>query len=73
MVAGVAPATAADFIVKATTIPEMKAVFGLVESRIVVPARARIGGSVRELRISQGDEVKEGQADASTRCCQRQD
>lgn len=62
MVAGVAPATAADFIVKATTIPEMKAVFGQVESRIVVPARARIGGSVRELRISQGDEVKEGQA-----------
>ena len=62
MVAGVAPATAADFIVKATTIPEMKAVFGLVESRIVVPARARIGGSVRELRISQGDEVKERQA-----------
>ncbi|MBS0532367.1 MAG: efflux RND transporter periplasmic adaptor subunit [Proteobacteria bacterium] len=55
-------AQAADFVVKATTIPEMKAVFGQVESRIVVPARARIGGSIRELRISQGDEVKEGQA-----------
>ncbi|AGK56744.1 membrane fusion protein [Hyphomicrobium denitrificans 1NES1] len=58
----VAPATAAEFVVKATTIPEMKAVFGQVESRIVVPARARIGGSVRELHISQGDEVTEGQA-----------
>ncbi|MEO6947563.1 MAG: efflux RND transporter periplasmic adaptor subunit [Nitrobacter sp.] len=55
-------AVASEFVVKATTIPEMKAVFGQVESRIVVPARARIGGSVRELRISQGDEVKEGQA-----------
>lgn len=53
---------AAEFVVKTTTIPEMKAVFGQVESRIVVPARARIGGSVRELRISEGDEVKEGQA-----------
>lgn len=59
---GTPDAGAAEFVVKATTIPEMKAVFGQVESRIVVPARARIGGSVRELRISQGDEVKEGQA-----------
>lgn len=57
-----AAAGAAEFVVRAVTIPEMKAVFGQVESRIVVPARARIGGSVRELRISQGDEVKEGQA-----------
>jgi RND family efflux transporter MFP subunit len=59
----VAPgAWATEFVVKPTTIPEMKAVFGQVESRIVVPARARIGGSVREIRITQGDEVKEGQA-----------
>jgi len=55
-------AGAAEFVVKATTIPDMKAVFGQVESRIVVPARVRIGGSVRELRISQGDQVKEGDA-----------
>jgi RND family efflux transporter MFP subunit len=59
---GVAQARAGEFVVKATTIPEMKAVFGQVESRIVVPARARIGGSVRELRVTQGDEVREGQA-----------
>jgi RND family efflux transporter MFP subunit len=59
---GITAADAGEFVVKATTIPEMKAVFGQVESRIVVPARARIGGSVRDLRISQGDEVKEGQA-----------
>ena len=55
-------AWAAEFIVKATSIPEMKAVFGQVESRIVIPARARIGGSIREIRISQGDVVKKGEA-----------
>ncbi|MCO5091370.1 efflux RND transporter periplasmic adaptor subunit [Bosea sp. (in: a-proteobacteria)] len=55
------PARAAEFTVKAETIPEMKAVFGQVESRIVVPARARIGGSIRELGVSQGDEVREGE------------
>lgn len=54
-------AGAAEFVVKATTIAEMKAVFGQVESRIVVPARARIGGSVRGLHVSQGDEVRQGQ------------
>ena len=62
LLSSVVPATAAEFVVKATTIPEMKAVFGQVESRIVVPARARIEGSVRELHISHGDEVTEGQA-----------
>lgn len=62
IVAGILPATASDFVVKRITVPDMKAVFGQVESRIVVPARARIGGSVRELHISQGDQVKEGQA-----------
>ncbi|MBN8983592.1 MAG: efflux RND transporter periplasmic adaptor subunit [Rhizobiales bacterium] len=58
---GIAKAHAAEFVVRATTVPEMKAVFGQVESRIVVPARARIGGSVRELRVTQGDQVREGQ------------
>ncbi len=51
---------AAEFVVQPLTIAEMKAVFGQVESRIVVPARVRIGGSVQDLRVSQGDEVKEG-------------
>jgi RND family efflux transporter MFP subunit len=54
-------AGAAEFVVKTMTITEMKAVFGQVESRIVVQARARIGGSVREIRVSQGDQVKEGE------------
>lgn len=55
-------AGAAEFVVKAMTIPEMKAVFGQVESRIVVPARARIGGAIRELHVTQGDHVTQGQA-----------
>ena len=53
------PAEAAEFVVTTSTIVEMKAVFGQVESRTVVPARARIGGTVREIRISEGSEVKE--------------
>jgi len=52
---------AAEFIVQPLAIPEMKAVFGRVESRIVVPARARIGGTVREIHVREGDQVKEGQ------------
>ncbi|WP_202328664.1 efflux RND transporter periplasmic adaptor subunit [Mesorhizobium sp. L-8-3] len=57
---GLAPASAAEFVVRTTTVTEMKAVFGQVESRTVVPARARIGGTIREIRVSEGDEVREG-------------
>lgn len=52
---------AAEIRARAVTISETKAVFGQVQSRTVVPARARIGGTVREIRISEGSEVKEGQ------------
>ncbi|HEX7074315.1 MAG TPA: efflux RND transporter periplasmic adaptor subunit [Hyphomicrobiaceae bacterium] len=57
---GIAPA-AADFVVKSISIPDMKAVFGQVESRRIVPARARIGGSIRAIKVSEGNEVKEGE------------
>ncbi len=50
--------SATEFVVQAMTVPDMKAVFGQVASRTVVPARARIGGSIREIRISEGKEVK---------------
>ncbi len=53
-------AFAGDFVVRATTVAEMKAVFGEVESRTVVPARARIGGTIREIRVGEGSEVREG-------------
>ena len=38
-----------------------KAVFATVESANVVPARARIGGTVVELTVKEGDAVKQGQ------------
>jgi RND family efflux transporter MFP subunit len=38
-----------------------KAVFATVESQNVVPARARIGGTIVELSVRDGDEVKQGQ------------
>ncbi|WP_112663183.1 efflux RND transporter periplasmic adaptor subunit [Microvirga flavescens] len=54
-------AQAGEFTVRAVTIPETKAVFARVESRTVVPARARIGGTIREVKVSEGSQVEEGQ------------
>lgn len=56
-----APAAAGEFVAAAVTVPETKAVFAEVESRTVVPARARIGGTIREIRVSEGSEVGEGE------------
>ncbi len=56
-----APAFAETFTVTQQTVSDEKAVFATVESRNVEPARARIGGTVAELAIKQGDEVSEGQ------------
>lgn len=42
------------------TVPERKAVFGEVESRTVVPARARIGGTLSRIDITEGSQVQEG-------------
>ncbi len=49
------------FVVAPASVPDQKAVFATVESRRVVPARARIGGTVAELAVREGDEVKLGQ------------
>lgn len=59
---GRAGATAAELTARAMAVPELKAVFGQVESRTVVPARARIGGTIRQIGVTEGSEVKEGQA-----------
>ena len=40
---------------------EWKAVYGRIEARDRVPARARIGGTVVDLTVTEGDEVREGQ------------
>jgi RND family efflux transporter MFP subunit len=53
-------AGADEIVVKAETIPELKAVFGRVESRDVVAARARIGGTIREIRVEEGSQVEAG-------------
>lgn len=47
--------------VELTPVVEWKAVYGQVESRDRVPARARIGGTVLELDVSEGDRVEAGQ------------
>ena len=40
---------------------EWKAVYGQVEARDLVPARARIGGTVVQLMVGEGDAVEAGQ------------
>ncbi len=55
-------AFAADtFTVQPVTLADEKAVFATVESANVVPARARIGGTIAELTVRQGDRVERGQ------------
>lgn len=44
----------------AVKIPEWKAVYGRVEARDSVSARARIGGTVVDLKVTEGDDVKAG-------------
>ncbi len=53
-------ARAAEFEVAPVVIEETKAVFGRVESSDSVLARARIGGTIRDIRVDEGSEVKEG-------------
>jgi len=64
------PALAQDlaqdtFVVRPEKVADEKAVFATVESADVVPARARIGGTVVELTVKEGDAVKEGQVVAN--------
>lgn len=50
-----------------TAIAEWKPVYGRVEARDTVPARARIGGVVVDLTVSEGDVVTAGQQIGSVR------
>lgn len=59
-------ALAADtYTVAPSTIADEKAVFATVESANIVPARARIGGTVAELNVKEGDEVAQGRVVAT--------
>jgi RND family efflux transporter MFP subunit len=55
-------AAAETLTVVERSIADEKAVFATVESISVVPARSRIGGTVVQLNVREGDAVKRGQA-----------
>jgi RND family efflux transporter MFP subunit len=55
------PAIAAEAVAKSETVVETKAVFGQVESRNIVPARARIGGTISSIAVTEGSEVTKGE------------
>src|SRR5579864_8045535 len=55
-------ASAETLTVIQRSIADEKAVFATVESISVVPARSRIGGTVAELHVREGDAVTQGQA-----------
>jgi len=54
-------AFAGTVTVEAVPVTEWKAVYGRIEARNVVPARARIGGTVTELLVTEGDTVAAGE------------
>ena len=56
------PMTAGELVVQPIETMETKALFGRVESRFVVPARSRIGGTLTALDVTEGSEAKAGQA-----------
>ena len=59
---GAAPvARAGEFLAEPITVPETKAVFAEVKSRTVVPARARIGGTIKTISVREGDVVSADQ------------
>ncbi len=67
LLSAAAPALAGSLTVAPTPVTEWKAVYGRVEARDTVPARARIGGIVVELAVSEGDTVEAGQQIATVR------
>ena len=55
------PTFAGSLTLAPSEITEWKAVYGQVEARDTVSARARIGGTITELTVTEGDMVKAGQ------------
>lgn len=56
-----AAAVAQDTPLAATEITDWKAVYGRVEARDRIAARARIGGTLTDLMVTEGDQVTAGQ------------
>ncbi|MBK5934373.1 RND family efflux transporter MFP subunit [Rhodovulum imhoffii] len=55
------PLRAAELTLTPTEIQEWKAVYGEIETRDRVPARARLGGTIVALDVTEGDRVAAGQ------------
>lgn len=55
------PLAAEPLVLTPVTVTEWKAVYGTVEARDRVPARARIGGVLVDLAVAEGDTVTAGQ------------
>lgn len=55
-------AQGAELELKPLAITQTKAVFGRIETRDVIPARPRIGGTLVKLNVTEGDGVREGQS-----------
>lgn len=62
---GAVPANAGEFIVRAESKIDFKAVFARVESRDLVQARARIGGTIVTLDVEEGSSTQAGAVIAS--------
>ncbi|MBJ7406081.1 MAG: efflux RND transporter periplasmic adaptor subunit [Bradyrhizobium sp.] len=62
---GVSATAAEALVVARQSVADQKAVFATVESTSVVPARGRIGGTVAQLKVREGDRVAAGQAIAT--------
>lgn len=60
-IAAAGPAKAQEFTVVLQPIPDLKAVYGMVESLHLTPARSRNGGTIDQLTIQEGDRVQVGQ------------
>ena len=55
------PPPPSGYIVKLAPITDEKAVFATIETANVVPARVRVGGTIADLKVKQGDHVDQGQ------------
>jgi len=62
---GANAASAETLTVALRPVADEKAVFATVESISVVPARGRIGGTIVQLNVREGDPVTRGQAIAA--------
>jgi multidrug efflux pump subunit AcrA (membrane-fusion protein) len=60
-------ASAGTLTLAPEAVTEWKPIYGTVGPRSIVPARARIGGVVEQLLVTEGDEVAAGQRIATVR------